>query len=96
MMNKLLLFLRNKLFKTVKDLARKLVRNLNKWHCSYCAITITIQVGEHGGLVAQNVKNPPALQREMELREEGLDLTKQWGSEIFEACMMINTTTLSR
>ena len=46
--------------------------------------------------MAQNVKNPPALHREMELREEGLDLTKQWGSEIFEACMMINTTTLSR
>ena len=36
-------------------------------------------------LAAQNVKNPPSLQREMELREEGLDLTKQWGSEIFEA-----------
>ena len=36
-------------------------------------------------LVAQTVKNPPAMQSEMELREEGLDLTKQWGSEIFEA-----------
>lgn len=35
--------------------------------------------------VAQTVKDPPAMQREMEFREEGLDLTKQWGSEIFEA-----------
>ena len=35
--------------------------------------------------MAQTVKNLPAMQREMELREEGLDLTKQWDSEIFEA-----------
>lgn len=44
-----------------------------------------IQVGNVGDFLVAQTEEPPAMQREMELREEGLDLTKQWGSEIFEA-----------
>ena len=90
MKNKLVfffVFLRNKLFKTCKGPSKEAGKKFQQMALQLLCYYYYDSSREtwETSLVAQTVKNPPAMQREMELREEGLDLTKQWDSEIFEA-----------